>query len=162
RMALERATLRRAPESAEEQEAEEPEALPHILGDGEEPTTLARLCENFRLSAFERDTLLLTVGMELDESFAPLCAAACGALRRPFPTFGLALAALPAAHWDAFAPSGALRHWRLVEMLAGETLMTRQLRADERVLHHLLGASTLDERLQSFTEPIGAPRALPV
>ena len=136
RIALERATLRRVHESAGEEEAAEPETLPPILSDGGEPTTLERLCENFGLSEFERDTLLLAVGMELDESFAPLCAAAGGDERRPFPTFGLALAALPGAHWSAFAPSGALRHWRLIEILAGETLMTRRLRADERVLHH--------------------------
>ena len=162
RVALEHATLRRGHESEGEEEPAESEALPHILGDGEEPTTLERLCENFGLSEFERDTLLLTVGMELDESFAPLCAAAGGDVRRPFPTFGLALAVLSGAHWSAFAPSGALRRWRLVETLAGETLMTRQLRADERALHHLLGASALDERLQSFVEPVGAPPALPI
>jgi hypothetical protein len=157
RIALEHATLRRSQDAGEKA----PQPLPSLLREQEEPTTLEHLCENFGLSAFERDTLLLAVGIELDESFAPLCAAAGGEVRRPFPTFGLALAVLPDAHWCAFTPSAALRHWRLIEILSGDTLMTNRFRIDERLLHHLLGASELDERLQSLVEPVGALRTLP-
>ena len=162
RDALERAALRRAAEAdTEEPAADLNEALPQLADPAEAASTLTHLCDNFGLSEFERDTLLLAIGAELDESFAPLCAAACGDTRRPFPTFGLAHAALAGAHWSAFTPAGPLRRWHLVELLAGETLMSRQLRVDERVLHHLMGASALDERLRSFVEPVGPPSALP-
>lgn len=36
---------------------------------------LEQLCQTFKLLAFERDILLLCAGVELDASFAPLCAA---------------------------------------------------------------------------------------
>src|SRR5215213_5432712 len=77
RDALERAALRRAAEAEAEAGADEPaagsnEALPQLAVPAEGAITLTRLCDNFCLSEFERDTLLLAVGVELDESFAPL------------------------------------------------------------------------------------------
>ncbi|MDX6695734.1 MAG: hypothetical protein QOF02_3337 [Blastocatellia bacterium] len=127
-----------------------------------EPALLADLREKFSLSNFERDVLLMCVALELDAAFAPLCAAAHDEARRAFPTFALAFEILEGAHWSAVAPGGALRRWRLIEIGAGETLMTSQLRVDERVLHFLLGVYSLDERLQSFVEPVAPIRALPI
>ena len=57
-------------------------------GDG----PLARLVRIFGLAPFERDVLMLCAGMELDASFAPLCASAQVDPGRAYPTFGLALA----------------------------------------------------------------------
>ena len=42
------------------------------------PSALKRLCTIFNLSPFERDILLLCVGMELDPNFELLCADAQG------------------------------------------------------------------------------------
>ena len=42
-----------------------------------------------------------------------------------YPTFGLALAALPTPHWSALAPAAPLRRWRLVELDAGPSLDDR-------------------------------------
>ena len=82
-----------------------------IKGDLEEelsrlpmPPALETLSKIFGLSSFERDILLLCAGMELDSSFAGLCAAAQGDSTRPYPNFSLALAALPAPHWSAIVP----------------------------------------------------------
>ena len=161
RVALERAAERRVTEPAEASAAT-PEELPEPAAEAEAPPTLERLRQGFGLSEFERDVLVLAIGNELDPDFAPLCAAAAGDTSRPFPTFGLAFDALPAGHWDASAPSGALRHWRLIELMAGETLPTKRLRADERVLHHLMGASALDERLEGLVRPVQLSRTLPL
>src|SRR2546426_5510347 len=76
------------------------------------------LCATFRLTTFERALLLLCAGMELESGFAELCAKASGDPSRPWPTFGLALDALPEPHWRALAPNAPLRHWRLLEILA--------------------------------------------
>jgi hypothetical protein len=62
------------------------------------PPALDSLCQLFDLSPFERDILLLCAGVELEATFAPLCAAAQGDPQRDYPTFSLALAALPGAH----------------------------------------------------------------
>src|SRR5262245_44517245 len=86
-------------------------------GDGE--SQLDKLCAKFGLTAFERRALILSAGCELDSAFAALCARAQGNPAMAYPTFGLALAALPDPHWSAVLPVSALRHWRLVE-LGGE------------------------------------------
>jgi hypothetical protein len=111
------------------------------------------LCERFGLSSFERGVLLLCAGFELDSSFTQLCARAQGDPERQQPTFGLALAALPGAHWSALSPAAPLRRWRLVEV-AGDSVTRSPLRVDERVLHHLTGLEYLDERLAALAEPL--------
>lgn len=116
----------------------------------------------FGLSSFERDILLMCVGIELDASFASLCGLVHGDPRRCYPTFSLAFAALGDGHWSAFSPSAPLRHWRLVEVAPGDSLMASPLRVDERTLHYLTGTDCLDERLQAIWEPITSPAALPI
>lgn len=115
---------------------------------------LETLVNTFNLSPFERDILVLCAGVEFDASFAGLCAAASGDNRLAYPTFGLALSALPDAHWSALSPGGALRYWRLLDIQQGDTLNRSRLRLDERVLHYLTGVQHLDERLLGLIAPI--------
>ncbi|MET9271390.1 ATP-binding protein [Kribbella sp. NPDC003557] len=126
------------------------------LRQPEPPPALETLCEAFGLSSFERAILLLCAGIELDSGFASLCAEAAGDPTRPWPTFGLALAALPAAHWSALTPDGALRRWRLLEVAGHSPLTTAELRIDERVLHHLTGLRTSDAKLAGLVAPVGS------
>lgn len=115
---------------------------------------LETLCATFGLSPFERDVLLLSAGVELDSSFARLCAAAQGDLSRAYPTFGLALAALPEPHWSALTPAGLLRHWRLIELEGDGSFTQNPLRIDESVLHFLAGSPHLDQRLAGLVETV--------
>jgi ATPase family associated with various cellular activities (AAA)/Winged helix domain, variant len=133
--------------------SEAPEMVPPPVANSEAPSMLTRLCAAFRLSAFERDLLLLCAGMEFDSRFAGLCASAQDDPRRPYPTFSLALAVLPGAHWSALSPSGPLRFWQLLRMEQGDLLTTSPLHIDERILHHLAGVPHLDERLRALVEP---------
>src|SRR5262249_61039762 len=81
------------------------------------PPALAALVALFGLSAFERDVVLLCAGVELDARFAAAVAAAQGAPpERQEPTFALALAVLPGAHWSALTPAAPLRAWRPLEL----------------------------------------------
>ncbi len=121
---------------------------------------LPMLTEAFGLSLFERDVLLLCAGGEFDAAFPALCAEAQGDPRRTYPTFGLALAALPGAHWSALAPDAPLRYWRMIEA-SGSDLTTSPLRIDERVLHYLAGVSHVDDRLEPLVELVHAPTELP-
>jgi hypothetical protein len=125
------------------------------------PSALETLRAAFRLSRFECDVLLLCAGIELDSAFAASCAAAQGDARKPYPTFSLALAAFPGAHWSALAPAGSLRRWRLIELNTNEGLVAAPLRIDERVLHFLTGLNHLDDRLQALVEPVAAPENFP-
>jgi hypothetical protein len=124
------------------------------------PPALETLAKLFRLSPFERGILLMCAGMELDSKFAALCAKANGDPRRDYPTFSLALGALPEAHWSALAPDAPLRRWRLIELSPGQNLTLCPLRIDERVLHFLTGLAQRDERLAGIVEPAPAPPEL--
>jgi len=117
-------------------------------------SALDALCVMFRLSEFERQVVLLCAGMELDAEFAARCAAAPGSGGNPWPSFGLALAALPGAHWDALANRAPLRYWGLIEPIGNVALVASRLQIDERILFFLTGVAHLDERLVSLVEPV--------
>jgi hypothetical protein len=123
--------------------------------DHPSPPALEVVCQRFGLSSFERAVLLLCAGVELDSGLAALCAAAQGDPVRRFPTFSLALAALPEPHWSAVSPAGPLRYWRLVDVGAGSSLTSSPLRIDERVLHYLTGLEPWDDRLAGTIRPLG-------
>ena len=114
----------------------------------------ARLARLLGLSPFERQLMLLAAAVELDGEVAVLAASLQDG--EPRPTFGLALGALPGAHWDALAPASPLRRWRLVEPGSGPTLASRPLRLDERILHYLTGMQAPDERLDGVVRSAGA------
>jgi ATPase family associated with various cellular activities (AAA) len=123
------------------------------------PTALDQLVQAFGLSDFERDLLLFCAGLELEAAFA----AACGAYdpQRPYATFSLALAALPAAHWSALMPTSPLRYWRLIEVGTGDILTHCPVRIDEAILHYLGGMPYWDDRLQGLTTPVALTGPLP-
>ena len=135
-----------------------PESLPRPPSEATDgffpPPALDTLCHAFGLSRFERQLLVLCAGIELDSSVAALCALAHKDDTRSHPTFSLALAALPEAHWSALAPGGPLRRWRLIELGAGPVLTLNPLRIDEPVLHYLTGLRVPDERLAGLLDPV--------
>ncbi len=123
--------------------------------------TLDFLSEQFRLSPFERRILLLCAGMELHSEIGPLCGKAQGNSRLEHPSFGLALSLLPEAHWSALSHSAPLRHWQLIHVDDPTRLTTTRLVLDEGILHFLLGAGQLDQRLASRLQPLAAGQPLP-
>ncbi len=124
---------------------------PNTEPEPSSPSALDALCGTFGLSPFERVVLVLCAGMELDAAFAGLCAAGHDA---PHPTFGLALAAFPDAHWSALTPDAPLRHWRMIELRDATSLTTSPLHIDERILHYLTGLPSFDEQLSGFVHPL--------
>jgi hypothetical protein len=125
----------------------------------DQPAAIDNLARAFALSPFERDTVLLAAGVEMDSQLAALCGEASGQPLRPWATFGLALAVLAESHWSALAPVAPLRHWRLIEVDEGASLASARLRIDERVLHFLAGVDYVDLRLAPLLRavpPVGA------
>lgn len=122
------------------------------------PPALHTLAEIFGLSEFEQDVLLLCAGYELDAGFGVICASHRDDATHSYPTFGLTLAALPNAHWDALLPTAALRHWRLIEVsgIGVSTLTSAALHIDERILHYLRGIQYLDSRLSGLVRSVQA------
>ncbi len=124
------------------------------------PSALEQLCTIFELSDFERDILVLCTGVELKSSIANLCAEAQGDEELTYPTFALAIAALPKPHWSAITPDGALRRWGLIEVGSGSTLTSKPLQIDERILHYLIGVESTDARLRGMISPIAPSHEL--
>ena len=129
----------------------EPDQETSATGSSSALDTLSTL---FGLTTFERRIVLLCAGMELDGDFANSCAAAPGSGGNPWPSFGLALAAFPDAHWDALANNAPLRRWRIIEICGVGPLAHSRLRVDERILFFLTGVWQLDARLASLVEPL--------
>ncbi|MGO9991363.1 MAG: ATP-binding protein [Steroidobacteraceae bacterium] len=129
-------------------------AHPNVL------TALDSATERLGLSPFERRIVIMCAAVELDGSFAALCALAQGDASRAFPTFGLALAALPEAHWSALAPTAPLRRFGLIELQRGGSLTSAPLRIDEAFLHDLTGVSEFDLRLVALAAPLEPPLRL--
>jgi ATP-dependent 26S proteasome regulatory subunit len=140
-----RRALERHAGSGEVPALDDTERLPVV----EPCAALERLSGLFGLSPFERDLLLLCAGVELDSRVAALCGSA--------PTFSMALAALPRAHWSALTPAAPLRYWRLIEVGVGAALANSPLRIDERILHYLAGVDYVDERLAGIIDAVTGP-----
>jgi hypothetical protein len=132
-------------------------AVPAGQGDSL-PPTLQALSESLGLSSFEASTLLLAAARELSSGFAETLAQVNGG--RPWPSFSLALALLPNAHWSALAPDAPLRAWRLIELVGDGGLADRELRIDESVLHWLTGLDASDALLAPLLLPLPEPTRL--
>ena len=112
-----------------------------------------RIARTFGLTAFERAVVLLAAGPELDAGLARRCISLNGG---PWASFGLALAALPDAHWSALLPESPLRAFELVRAPSGDSLVGAPLRAPESVVHALAGLDAIDPAIAPYLEPITA------
>lgn len=125
------------------------------------PPAFEQICQKFRLSEFEFYILVFCAAIELDSRFPELCTKVYNDRNYYYPTFGLALRALPNPHWSALAPDGALRYWKLIDLGSGNSLLNKQLFIDERILHYLQGLQTTDPLLTGLTElPSDRPNQL--
>ncbi|MEZ4450422.1 MAG: ATP-binding protein [Nannocystaceae bacterium] len=129
------------------------------------PAALA-LADRLGLSSFDLGVLLLCVAAEVD----PRAAARCAELQSPeraYPSFAVALVALPGASWEALTPEAPLLRHRLVEALPQGPLPPTlcPLRLDPRIQAALRGLGGLDERLALALAPADDddddPTALP-
>ena len=145
-------------------DADSLEALEHAReqarGELSTPAAIERIVAAFELSSFERDILLLCVGVELDPGIGGYCALLQGDRSRTRPTFEIASSASSDAHWSAITPERPLRRYRLIELMAGPTLTASPLAVSERILHSLVGIDGLDERLGPLLMPELGPRAI--
>lgn len=146
---------------AEAEDETKPENEKHPSHNESYKTRCQHLAELFGLSSFELDILLLCAAAELEPETCDLCSAAQSDSRLHYPTFQLVLGLLAEPRWSATLPSAALRRWRLIEIAQSDLLMTAQLSIAEPVLHFLMGAASLDERLSGLLHPIDPPQVLP-
>jgi hypothetical protein len=127
------------------------------------PPALAVLAQRFRLSAFERNMLLLTAAVELDVDMPALIAAANREPLLRAPTFALGMSLFDEPAWDALAPERPLRCWELIEIhqTGAASLLAAALRIDERIAAYIKGLNYLDERIAMVSRPLPASALLP-
>jgi hypothetical protein len=130
----------------------DPSELSKITSQMSSPPALEEICQRFALSDFEFYILVFCAAIELDSRFPELCAKAYSDNHQYYPTFSLALSAIPNAHLSALAPDRPLRHWDLIKLGSGNTLLSTPLFIDERILHYLGGIRTTDPLLAGLTE----------
>ena len=118
------------------------------------PSPLETLCTAFGLTEFERDILLLAVGIELDSEFDALVKTLQGGNDFSMPTFSLALAVFPHAHWNGIIPTAPLRYWRLISVSHHQVITKSSFSIDEQVLNYLIGLPHLNETLTGLFRPI--------
>ncbi|MBE7169314.1 MAG: ATP-binding protein [Williamsia sp.] len=123
-------------------------------------SALDSLSAVFGLSGFERKVLLLCAGVELDAGFSKLVTTLQGDPSGVHPSFALALAAFPDAHWSALSPAAPLRYWQLVEINPKELVTKSPLRIDETILHYLTGVRYLNNKVKEICEPVYLNEAL--
>lgn len=114
------------------------------------PPAIDNLAARFGLTEFERQLLLLCVGVEMDSRLAAKCAEAQDLPLKPQVTFGLAMALLDQPHWGALTPTRPLRRLRMIEVQPNTNLTSAAIRIDERILHYVAGLNLLDARLESL------------
>jgi hypothetical protein len=122
--------------------------------------SLDLLTYHFQLSNFERQLLLLCVGMELDPGFAELCAKAQGNSNKCYPNLHLALS-LFSGNWSALAPDASLIYWHLLKVEEGFCLADSPMRLTQWTLFFLTGQPSLDYRLLHILNPIKQKGLLP-
>jgi hypothetical protein len=93
------------------------------------PSALEAAAEALQLDEFAREVVLLCTGFEVDPRFAALGVA----------TPGMAFAALPDAHWAAFAPDAPLRRLGVLELDESQPLVAAPMRLAPDVLAFVLG-----------------------
>ncbi len=112
-------------------------------------SALDLLCDLFGLDDRARNVLVLSAGVEIDDTFAALCRrlSADGEL-----TLRAVLGVLPEPEWNILTPNHALRYWQLIEIGPGDTLTRSPLRIDEAILHYLVDGVYWDPQLDGVAE----------
>ena len=122
------------------------------------PTALDTLCEAFKLTEFERQTLLLVVGAEIITSFSSSIGKINGSNQRDYPNFHLALDLFTSDgdfEYFSFSDNAPLLDWELVKFKSGEDgRCFKSLGVDARILDYLLGYSIIDKRLEKYISSI--------
>lgn len=127
-----------------------------VLARMEALPSLSLLARRMGLQPFEEDVVVLAAATEIDADLSRQLL-----IQDPRgPSFALALARLPGAYWNAFAPTAPLRSWRLIVPERDPFLVTTPFRVDERILNYILGISHLDLGLTPFLRELATPESL--
>jgi AAA+ superfamily predicted ATPase len=140
-------------------------------GEGRDRLGLAHLTDRFRLSAFERDVIIVALAAEIDLRYERVFAYLQDDVTKKRPTVDLALRLLGSTSTDhlaarqAFTPSAPLLRWQLINLVEEPgarhpVLPARSLKIDDRIADFLVGVNTIDSRLSALAAGIPADDGL--
>lgn len=115
---------------------------------------LSILCQQFNLSPFDLDILLLCLAVELDPDFYQLIPYPSPNSNHVYPTLSLALSAFPDASYSVLSPLHPLHYWQLINISPSYCISVSPVRLDQHILCFILGDDSLDEQLLGFVSPI--------
>jgi len=122
-----------------------------LEGINQTSVILNNFCDLFGLSVFDRQLLMLCVGVELDAEIPTLC---MELVQQPYPTMALALMCFD-GHCSALAPEAPLTHFQLIVVKHdNRSFMGRSLATSDWVLFYLTGTPILDPLLSTCMHPI--------
>ncbi|HIH44598.1 MAG TPA: ATP-binding protein [Candidatus Methanoperedenaceae archaeon] len=130
------------------------------------------LAGTFRLEPFDVDVLLICLACELDIRFEKLYSYLQNDITRKRPTIDLVLKLLCGdqvsrlSSFEVFSRGSPLLSNHLIYPLeasqdAGTTLISRQIRLDDRILGFLLGSDEIDRRIEKFSRLIYPAKSAP-
>ena len=128
-------------------------------------SALGKLCDEFDLSEFECQTLLLVAGSELVPQIGFWVSKIKGDGASPYPTLNLARKLFGRnknfEHYSLL-DRAALRDWELIRLKPSkDSWQFTDLEMDEDILTYLLGYSRLDKKLKNFVFPLSGFGSLP-
>jgi SpoVK/Ycf46/Vps4 family AAA+-type ATPase len=147
------------------------EEVPRHLAEGALSPRLEQLTCLFHLEAFEQDAFLVCLAPDIDVRYERLYSYLQDDVSRRRPTVDLILRLLTSSPEEharertALGPAGRLLSRGLLTVHGGEdgasqiSLLSRPLRADERVVEYMLGSDRLDPRVAAHAQLFpAAPR----
>ena len=123
------------------------------LGVDPVAATMPDLTQRFRLSTLDSALLMAAVAAELDPTFHLLCGLLSGDDRPARPTVALVLEMAGESLQSGpgrqrFGPGAPLSRHSLITVFGDGPLLSRRVRADDRLVAQLLGDSTVDHHLR--------------
>jgi adenylate kinase family enzyme len=135
-----------------------------LLAEAGRPPALEILVQQFGLTPFERNVLVLCMGPEMDPSFERLYGYVQDDITRKYATPHLALTLFPneddpaSTDRESLTSAGVLRRFHVVTLESGSHITASQgarpLRLSARIADYLMGVNRLDERAAEFLRPM--------
>lgn len=113
---------------------------------------LSILVNQFQLSQFEENIVLLAVGYELSGKFRDAIIKKLNLKGTNYLTLQKAFHLLENPHWDAIGPSGKLRKENIIKLFDGEPFLNRAFTVDETILQFLTGFTAMPSELQLISK----------
>ncbi|MGF1487525.1 MAG: ATP-binding protein [Prochloraceae cyanobacterium] len=100
--------------------------------------SLDLLCDKFDLTDFDRDVILLCLGVQIYSYWKNLCASASGDRQRNYVTFNLALSLFGEDNFKAVSDTAPMLYWGLIKIQPDLDFSYSKIAIDKQIYQYLL------------------------